>query len=83
MDIGRAVGVNGEVVAPSEVQEYLGAVGLNSMDVVRAMGRRRRRRIDEADVSEEAIFDVQSSSAAVIEECSELSLSLFCSAQII
>lgn len=50
------VGVKGEVVAPSEAQEYFGAVGLNSMDVVRAMGRRRRRRIDEADVSEEAIL---------------------------
>ncbi len=50
--MGRVVGVNGEVVAPSELQEYLGAVGLNSMDDVRAMGRRRRR----IDVSEEAIL---------------------------
>jgi hypothetical protein len=40
--MGREVGVKGVVVAPREVQEYLGAVGLNSMEVVRAIGRRRR-----------------------------------------
>ncbi len=53
VEIGRVVGVKGEVVAPSEVQEYLVAVGLNSMDVVRAIGRRRRRR---GWMSEEAII---------------------------
>lgn len=58
------VGVNGEVVAPSEEQEYLGAAVLNSMDVVSVMGRRRRSRVVgivvevEANVSEEAILDV-------------------------
>ncbi len=51
VEIGRVVGVKGVVVAPSEVQEYLVAVGLNSMDVVRAIGRRRRGRM-----SEEAII---------------------------
>lgn len=37
-------------MAPSEVQEYLGAVGLKSMEVTRAIGRHRRIA---ADVSEE------------------------------
>eukprot|EP00985_Skeletonema_marinoi_P027324 scaffold22250_cov131-Skeletonema_marinoi.AAC.1 len=49
--MGREVGVKGVVVAPREVQEYLGAVGLNSMEVVRAIGRRRR--IAAAVVSED------------------------------
>jgi len=49
--MGRDVGVKGVVVAPREVQEYLGAVGLNSMEVVRAIGSRRR--IAAAVVSED------------------------------
>ena len=49
--MGRDVGAKGVVVAPREVQEYLGAVGLNSMEVVRAIGRRRR--IDAAVISED------------------------------
>jgi hypothetical protein len=35
--MGSGVGSNGEAVAPSDVQEYLGAVGLKSMEVVRAI----------------------------------------------
>mmetsp|Transcript_964 Transcript_964/g.1411 ORF Transcript_964/g.1411 Transcript_964/m.1411 type:complete len:89 (+) Transcript_964:1029-1295(+) len=64
--MGREVGVKGVVVAPREVQEYLGAVGLNSMEVVRAIGRRRR--IDAAVVSE----DGEWSGAIVIKKCMEL-----------
>ncbi len=70
--MGRVVGVNGEVVAPSELQEYLGAVGLNSMDDVRAMGRRRRIVVADVNVSEEAILMYRGAR----------SLSLFSSAQI-
>ena len=33
--MGSGVGSNGEEVAPSDVQEYLGAVGLKSIEVVK------------------------------------------------
>ena len=39
--MGSVVGVNGEAVAPSDVQEYFGAVGLKSMEDTRAIGRKR------------------------------------------
>ena len=58
--------MKGVVVAPREVQEYLGAVGLNSMEVVRAIGRRRR--IDAAVVSE----DGEWSGGAIVMRCMEL-----------